>query len=119
MPSKRFFTFCTVLFVLGIIIAVFSIFKETENQHNGYKRTFESSFKDSIYTINSDHSTVILKLNNKQIYIFVQATESYLKRDIMKFAQYGDKVSKAAFSDEIIIIHNDTAFKVKINKPNE
>ena len=118
MPSKKFSIFCAIMFCLGAIGFIYMILAERSFFRNEFRKTFQSSFHDTINSINCDKSIVTLKLRKtKAAYYFVQTTDSRMSEDIMVFADWDDEVSKSAFSDEIIVKHKNTIHKFKIDAP--
>ena len=117
MMNKGFALFCVAAFFTALIFAVVLILREQKGQKDGYKRTFENSFRGVITRISSSHSTIAVELDHKKEYIFVQETGSYLKRDVTKFVQPGDSISKGAFSDIILIRHHEDVDSIRMNKP--
>lgn len=119
MKNKRFAIFCMSAFALALIFGVFNIIKEHKTQQEGYNKTYESEFRDVVNTIESNHSTITVTLSNKQQYMFVQSTESYLKGDIFNLVGNGDSISKKSFSEDIIVKHNGKLCLFEINKPDD
>lgn len=118
MKSRFFTIFCISAFVAGIVFGVFSIVKESNDQREGYKRTFESAFNGVVSTVKSNHSTLTVTLMDKHSYVFVQSTDSRLKGDMTDIVEYGDEISKKASSLDITVKHNGKLYQFKMNKPD-
>jgi hypothetical protein len=119
MENRFFKIFCISAFVAGVVFGVFNILRENKDQEEGYKRTFESAFNGVVSTIQSNHSTLTVTLTDKQQFIFVQSADSYLKGNMANIVGYGDEISKKAFSDDIIVKHNDKIYRFKMNRPSD